>query len=94
MRSVTSCAGGCTRTPTAAPSVSAAQLLLLAQRTASDGLARSHLLLLHLPPPPPHRAAPSFAPRSSILPGGGFKVPPGTNLRLPLYPIGKDQKQA
>ncbi len=41
----------------------------------------------------PWCAAPHYAPRSSIQAGGGFKVPPGTNLRLPLYPIGLSQKK-
>ncbi len=33
-------------------------------------------------------AAPSFAPRSNVEATGGFKVPPGSKLRLPLYPVG------
>jgi hypothetical protein len=30
--------------------------------------------------------APTFAPRSSVQSAGGFRVPPGSKLRLPLHP--------
>ena len=37
----------------------------------------------------PRPVAPSFAPRSLVSPGGGFRVPEGSNVRLPFFPYGR-----
>ena len=37
----------------------------------------------------PRPVAPSFAPRSLVQPGGGFKAPEDT-LRLPFFPYGRN----
>ncbi|KAK9813596.1 hypothetical protein WJX73_009365 [Symbiochloris irregularis] len=38
----------------------------------------------------PRPIAPSFAPRSLVQPGGGFRVPEGSNVRLPFYPYARN----
>ena len=37
----------------------------------------------------PRPIAPSFAPRGSVQTSGGFRVPDGSNLRLPFYPYAR-----
>ena len=37
----------------------------------------------------PRPIAPSFAPRSLVPPEGGFRVPQGSTVRLPLFPYSR-----
>ena len=37
----------------------------------------------------PRPIAPSFAPRALVQPGGGFRVPEGSTVRLPFYPYAR-----
>ncbi len=41
----------------------------------------------------PRPIAKHYAPRSSVLPEGGFRVPEGSKLRLPLYPYSRHDGQ-
>ena len=38
----------------------------------------------------PRPIAPSFAPRSLVPPEGGFRVPDGSNVRLPFFPYSRN----
>jgi len=45
---------------------------------------------VYSPHVPAEQVAPHFAPRSNVQEKGGFTVPEGSKLRLPLYPYSRN----